>query len=100
MLVSASTRAPGDTDADTVVVGVFEGEQDPPDAPSELRELISSGEAARTFKALALAHAAGKRWLAVGLGARQDFTPENARVAAAVARERARELAARAMCWQ
>jgi leucyl aminopeptidase len=35
----------------------------------------------------------------VGLGARADFTPERARVAAAVAGERARELSTRALCW-
>src|SRR2546421_5903995 len=99
MLVSATTAPPGDSEADTVALGLFEDEDDP-HAPAELRELLSSGEAARTFKALALAHAEGKRWLAVGLGARKDFTAENARVAAALARERARELAARTLCWQ
>src|SRR5437660_884561 len=90
MLVSATTAPPGDSEADTVALGLFEDEDDP-HAPAALRELLSSGEAARTFKALALAHAEGKRWLAVGLGARRDFTAENARVAAALARERARE---------
>jgi leucyl aminopeptidase len=100
MLVTATTSPPGDSDADTVALGLFEDEDDPPHAPAELRELLASGEAARTFKALALAHSGGKRWLAVGLGARKDFGAENARVAAAVARERARELAARALCWQ
>jgi leucyl aminopeptidase len=100
MLVSATTAPPGDSDADTVALGLFEDEEDPPHAPAELRELLSSGEAARTFKALALAHAEGKRWLGVGLGPRKDFTPESARVAAAVARERARELASRTLCWQ
>jgi len=100
MLVTATTSPPGDSDADTVALGLFEDEDDPPHAPAELRELLASGEAARTFKALALAHSGGKRWLAVGLGARKDFSAENARVAAAVARERARELAARTLCWQ
>ena len=61
---------------------------------------MNSGEAQRSFKALALTHADGKRWLTVGLGARKDFTPERARVAAAIARERARELSARALCWK
>ena len=69
-------------------------------APAQLSQLFASGEARRSFKALALAHADGRRWLAVGLGKREDFTPERARVAAAVVCERARELSAATLCWQ
>ena len=68
--------------------------------PIQLGELLASGEAQRSFKALALTHADGKRWLTVGLGPRKDFTPERARVAAALARERARELSTRVLCWE
>ncbi len=100
MQVSATTKPARGTDADTVAVGVFEGEELPGDAPAELGELLASGEARATFKALALAHADGKRWLLVGLGARADFSPERARVAAAVACERASEIATRALCWE
>ena len=100
MQVSATTQPARDTDADTVVLGLFDGEPAAGDAPAELAELLESGEARGSFKALALTHAAGKRWLAVGLGKREDFTPEHARVAAAVARERARELASGRLCWQ
>jgi leucyl aminopeptidase len=105
MQVSATTQPGGDTDADTVVVGLFDGEGSeagrlPHDAPAELSELVESGEARGSFKALALTHAQGKRWLLVGLGARKDFTGERARVAAAVVRERAREIATRALCWE
>jgi leucyl aminopeptidase len=82
MDVSATTSEPGATDADTIAVATFKDEDPPAGAPAELRELLSSGEASRAFKALALAHADGKRWLSVGLGARDDFTPESARVAA------------------
>ena len=81
MQVTTTTQPAGASDADTVAVGVFEGEEPPAQAPSQLGELLASGEAARTFKALALAHGAGKRWLIVGLGSRADFTPEGARVA-------------------
>ncbi len=92
---------PGRTgDADTVAVGVFEGEQPPAQAPAELAELLASGEARRSFKSLALGREAGTRWLLVGLGDRKDFTPERARVAAAVVRERARELSSRKLCWE
>jgi leucyl aminopeptidase len=100
MQVSATTSPPTSTDADTVVVGVFDGEEPSPQAPQELRELLGSGEAGRSFKALALAHASGKRWLLVGLGARDQFTAESARVVAALARERTRELAARTLCFE
>jgi leucyl aminopeptidase len=100
MEVTASTQPAGATDADTVVLGVFDGEADVPKEPAELVALLTSGEAKRTFKALALAHAAGKRWLLVGLGKRAEFTPERARVAAAVARDRAREMSTEALCWE
>jgi leucyl aminopeptidase len=100
MQVSATTQRAGDSDADTVVVGLFDGEQSAAEIPAEVGALVESGEARGSFKALALAHAEGKRWLTVGLGARKDFTPEHARVAAAVARERARELGSRKLGWQ
>jgi leucyl aminopeptidase len=100
MQITANVQ-PGRTgDADTVAVGVFTGEQPPAQAPAELAELLASGEARRSFKSLALGRAAGTRWLLVGLGDRKDFTPERARVAAAVVRERARELSSRKLCWE
>jgi leucyl aminopeptidase len=107
--VSWTADRPEATDADTVVVGLFEGEEPRADAggragrggvPHQLGELLVSGEAQRSFKALALTHVKGMRWLTVGLGPRKDFTPERARVAAALARERARELSARVLCWE
>jgi leucyl aminopeptidase len=100
MRVTTTSVHGADTDADTVAVGVFAGEDDLLGAPAAAGELIASGEARRSFKSLALAHADGRRWLLVGLGSREDFTPERARVAAAVAAERAREIAARTLCWE
>jgi leucyl aminopeptidase len=100
MHVSAIGLPAASSDADTVVIGVFEGGDAPADAPAALGELLASGEARRSFKALALTHADGRRWLLVGLGARADFTPERARVAAAIAGERAREISTRTLCWQ
>ena len=104
MNVSWTADRPETTEADTVVLGLFEGEEPRADpggrVPDPLGELLASGEAQRSFKALALTHADGKRWLTVGLGARKDFTPERARVAAALARQRARELSARVLCWE
>jgi leucyl aminopeptidase len=99
MQISAIAQAAATTDADTIAIGIFDGEQGPPESPQQVGELLASGEARHSFKALALAHAEGKRWLVVGLGARDDFTPERARVAAALARERAHEISTRTLCW-
>jgi leucyl aminopeptidase len=100
MQVSATTQAPGESDADTVVLGVFDGEHASEHAPAELGALLASGEARTSFKSLALAHADEKRWLLVGLGPRSAFTPERARVVATAARDRARELSAATVCWE
>jgi leucyl aminopeptidase len=98
--VSWSTLEPSATDADTVVLGVFEDEKAPAVAPLQAAALLDSGEAKATPKALALTHADGKRWLLVGLGKRESFTPEHARVAAALVRDRAKELSCERLCWQ
>jgi leucyl aminopeptidase len=100
MQVSATTQAAGESDADTIVLGIFDGDGAPQHAPEELGALLSSGEARTSFKSLALAHAAEKRWLLVGLGEHSKFTPERARVAATAVRERARELSTVSLCWQ
>ncbi len=100
MQISAIVQSSGSSDADTAAVGVFEGEEPPAGSPAELGELIASGEARRSFKSLALTHADGKRWLVVGLGSREDFTPERARVAASLTVARARELSTRTLCWE
>jgi leucyl aminopeptidase len=99
MDVSTTTEPVRSSDADTVAIGLFEGER-PGELPGELGELVGSGEARSSFKALAVGHAEGKRWLLVGLGERQDLTPERARVAAAAVRARALELSTRALCWE
>jgi leucyl aminopeptidase len=100
MHVSAIAQPARTSDADTIAFGVFDGEEPPPESPAELGELLASGEARRSFKALALAHSEGKRWLLVGLGARKDFTAERARVAASVASARAREISTHTLCWE
>ncbi len=100
MQTSATAQPGASTDADTIAVGLFEGASGPEHAAQQVGELIASGEARASFKSLALAHAEGKRWLIVGLGARERFTPERARVAAAVACARAKEISARSLCWE
>jgi leucyl aminopeptidase len=98
--VSSTTQPGADTDADTIAVGLFEGEAPPAGTPPELSELLSSGEARRSLKALGLTHAQGKRWLTVGLGRREQFTAERARTVAASVHARALELGARSLCIQ
>jgi leucyl aminopeptidase len=101
MRASATTDAPVTTNADTVAIGVFDGKGIPHDLEGgPLQALVDAGEARPTFKHLALHHAEGKRWLLVGLGSRDAFDPERARVAAAVTHGRARELGARTLCWE
>jgi leucyl aminopeptidase len=100
MQISASTQEPTGTAADTIAVGIFDDEPPSTASPGELAELLKSGEARTSFKALALTHAQGKRWLLVGLGAREDFSAERARVAAATALARTRELSTRTLCWE
>jgi leucyl aminopeptidase len=101
MRASATTDAPTAVDADTVAIGVFEGKGISHDLEGgPLQALLDSGEARPTFKHLALHHGADRRLLLVGLGGRDAFDPERARVAAAVAHGRARELGARTLCWE
>jgi len=94
--VSARRGAPGDTEADTRVVGLFDGES--PEEPA-VKELVDSGEAKSGFKKLAVAHSDGKRVIVVGLGKRDEFDGERARGAAAVAAARASELGAQSLSW-
>jgi leucyl aminopeptidase len=98
MEARATTTAPAESGADTVCVGVFE-DQNVDLAGGALQALLDSGEAQRGFRKLALTHAGGRRWLLVGLGARDEFDAERARVVAAVALERASELSTDALCW-
>ena len=99
--VRATTDPPLQTGADTVCVGLVEGEGVPHDvADGALGALVESGEASTRPRRVAVAHAEGVRWLLVGLGARDDLDTEAARVAAAVAETRARELGARTLGWE
>jgi leucyl aminopeptidase len=94
--IKASTRSPAESNADTFVVGVFEGEDLPDPA---LQALLDSGEAKRSHGSLALTHVDGRRVLIAGLGRLEDFDPERARVSAAKAANRASALGARELCW-
>lgn len=100
MYVETTTAPALATDADTVVLAVFEDEPlYADDARAELEALLDCGEAKGRFKHLALTHISGRRIMLVGLGNRDELDGERARVAAAVAERRARELGAQTLCW-
>src|SRR5437763_1461006 len=94
--VTARTGAAADTDADTRVVGLFEGES--LDDPS-LQALVDSGEAKGALRKLAVAHEDGRRVIVAGLGKREELDHERARVAAATAASRASELGSKSLSW-
>jgi leucyl aminopeptidase len=101
MRVRATTDSPAATGADTIAIGLFEGEGVAHDLDGgALGALVDAGEARASLRKVAVAHAGDRRWLLVGLGARGEFDAERARVAAAVAAGRARELGARSLCWE
>jgi leucyl aminopeptidase len=101
MEVRATTDAPLTTDADTIAVGVFEDEGVAHDLEGGvLRALLERGEAKRALKKVAVTHAEGRRWILAGLGRRDEFDAERARIAAATVHARARELGAATLCWE
>jgi leucyl aminopeptidase len=69
MEIRATTDDPPDTGADTVVIGVFDGKGVPHDVEDgALGALVESGEARSGFRKLTHTHAAGRRWILIGLG--------------------------------
>ena len=92
--------SPPSTDADTIAVGVFEDEGVAHDYPGTLQALVDSGEARRGLRKLAVTHAEGRRYVLAGLGARAEFDPERARVAAASVAGRVSELGTNVLCWE
>ena len=92
MRVRATTEAPALTGADTIAVGVFEGEKIAHDVDGVLQGLVDSGEARAKLRKVAVAHAGGRRYVLAGLGKREQFDAERARAAAAAVARRAREL--------
>src|ERR1700742_5004105 len=101
MRVTATTEAAAPTAADTVVVGLIEGEGVPHDvAGGALQALVDGGEAKAKPRAIAVTHAEGKWWLLVGVGARDALHGEALRGAAAGAHDRGRDLGADAVCWE
>src|SRR5919197_1056779 len=100
MRVSSTPQAPPETRADTIAVGVFEGEAIAHDVDGVLQGLVDAGEARAGLRKVAVIHAGGRRYVLAGLGKRDEFDPERARVAAAAVVGRARELGTRVLCWE
>jgi leucyl aminopeptidase len=101
MRAEATTSAPAETGADTIAIGLFEGEPIAHDVDGgALQALVDSGEAKPGLRKLAVAHAGGGRYVLAGLGKREEFDAERARVAAARVAGRARELGTRFLCWE
>ena len=100
MRVTATTELAVSTAADTIVVGVIAGERIHHDPDGSLIALLEAGEARAEPRHVAVTHAAGKRWILVGLGSRERLDDEVLRVAAGVAHGRARELGTRVLCWE
>jgi leucyl aminopeptidase len=99
--VRARRGAPEETAADTRVVALFEGESLD---DARLQRLVELGEAKPGLKKVAVAHedAPGggqRRVLIAGLGKRDELDAERARVGAAAAAERAKELGAVSLSW-
>ena len=76
VIVETTTELPQDTDADTVVIGVLDGEKIHHDIDGVLNGLVAAGEAKAKHRHLAVAHAGGKRWVLVGLGKRDELDGE------------------------
>jgi leucyl aminopeptidase len=98
--VRSTTEAPADTGADTIAVGIFEGEPVAHDVDGVLQGLVDSGEARAALRKVAVAHAGGRRYVLAGLGKRAEFDIERARLAAAAVVGRAREIGTRVLCWE
>jgi leucyl aminopeptidase len=99
--VSVRDGDPADTQADTRVCGLFEGGKltDP-----ELQKLVDAGEAKGALKRICVTHedtpdGGRRRVIIAGLGKEADFDAEKARVAAAAAATRAKELGAESLSW-
>jgi len=96
MKAYASAAALSDLDADLVAVGLFEG-----DSPSEpLGSTAGAKDASGDLKSSVTVYP-GKpeRVVIVGLGAREEFTPERARVAGAVSQRALKAVKGEALAW-
>ncbi len=96
MKVEVRQAGVSEVEADLLVVGLYDGEELPP----ELASAPGAADAKGAFKKLALLHPERpRRVLAVGLGRRNEMDAERARVAAALGARKAVELDATSLAW-
>lgn len=96
MRVEVSDIAPEEADADLLCLGLFEGEE----LPEAFAQAPGAADAKANYKKLAvLRPEQPERVLVVGLGKRDDFDPERARVAAALAVRQAGSYEAGTVAW-
>jgi leucyl aminopeptidase len=96
MKVTVSDTPIAASDAGLVAVGLFDGDE----LPGELASAPGADDAKGSFKKLTILRPeAPARVVAVGLGKREDWEPERARVAAALAVRQAKGLAAGTIAW-
>lgn len=95
-IIEVTTRQgdPAETTADTRVVGLFDGE---PSGIETIDKLVESGEIKASYKSSGVAHSHGQRFVTVGMGKRDDFSDERARVVGAVAVSTAKGLGAKSL---
>jgi leucyl aminopeptidase len=94
--VDVTQVAPEEVDADLLAIGLFENVG----LPDAFADAPGAGDAKGGFKKLAMLRPERPpRVLAVGLGKREEFDPERARVAAALALKQAQSVAASSLAW-
>jgi leucyl aminopeptidase len=95
--VDLKDTAAQDSGADLVCAGLFDGEE----LGESFADAAGAGDAKGAYKKTALLHpTSGGHALVVGLGKREDFQPERARVAAALAIREARRIGAATLAWE
>jgi leucyl aminopeptidase len=95
-IIEVTTRQgdPAETSADTRVVGLF---VDEPSGVESIDKLVESGEIKAAYKSTGVVRSHSQRFVTVGLGKRDEFTAERARVAGAVAVTAAKGLGAKSL---
>jgi leucyl aminopeptidase len=94
--VEVSPQPLDQVEADLIIAGLFEGDK----LPNQLALMFGAGYAKADFEKLSVLHPDDPgRGLVVGLGKHEDFEPERARVAAALATKEAIKLDASSLAW-
>ncbi len=96
MRVEVEDVAPAEVDVDLLCLGLFEGEE----LPGPFADAPGAADAKAGYRKLALLRPdRPQRVAVVGLGSRDEFEPERARVAAALATRRAASYEAGTIAW-